>query len=74
MRAMYEICNKDLLYSTGNYIQYFVMSCKGKESKKEYINTHICISIYLSFYLYIDTYICISIYIYTHVCIIESLC
>ena len=26
--------NKDLLYSTGNYIQYFVMTYKGKEYEK----------------------------------------
>ena len=64
MRDMYEICNKDLLYSTGNYIQYFVMSCKGKESKKEYIYTHICISIYLSIYTHIHMYI----YLYIHTC------
>ena len=28
------INNKDLLYSTGNYIQYFVITYKGKESEK----------------------------------------
>ena len=28
---------KDLLYSTGNYIQYFVMTHNGKESENEYI-------------------------------------
>ena len=27
----------DLLYSTGNYTQYFVITYKGKESEKEYI-------------------------------------
>ena len=32
-----EITNKDLLYSTGNYTQYFVITYKGKESEKEYI-------------------------------------
>ena len=26
--------NKDLLYSTGNYIQYFVITYNGKESEK----------------------------------------
>ena len=32
-------CNltKDLLYTTRNYIQYFVITYKGKESEKEYI-------------------------------------
>ena len=34
-----QITNKDLLYSTGNYIQYFVITYKGKESK--YIYTYI---------------------------------
>ena len=33
-----EITNKDLLYSIGNYIQYLVMSYKGKESEKEYVH------------------------------------
>ena len=30
-----QINNKDLLYSTGNYTQYFVITYKGKESEKE---------------------------------------
>ena len=29
--------NKDLLYSTGKYIQYFVLSYKGKQPEKECI-------------------------------------
>ena len=29
--------NKVLLYSTGNNIQYLVITCNGKESEKEYI-------------------------------------
>ena len=29
-----QISNKDLLYSTGNYTQYFVITYKGKESEK----------------------------------------
>ena len=33
---MYKINNKDLLYSTGNYIQYLVITYNGKESEKEY--------------------------------------
>ena len=35
--TIYKIINKDLLHSTGNYTQYFVLTCKGKESEKEYI-------------------------------------
>ena len=29
--------NKDLLYSTGNYIQYLVITYNEKESEKEYL-------------------------------------
>ena len=29
--------NKVLLYSTGNYIQYLVITYNGKESEKEYM-------------------------------------
>ena len=32
--------NKDLLYHTGSYTQYFVIIYKGKESEKEYIYTY----------------------------------
>ena len=32
-----QIDNKDLLYSTGNYIQYLVITYNGKESEKECI-------------------------------------
>ena len=41
--------NKDLLYSTGNYTQYFVVTNKGKESEKEYI--HICITDHFTVHL-----------------------
>ena len=34
---IYKI-NKDLLYSTGNYIQYLVVTYNAKESEKEYIH------------------------------------
>ena len=30
-----QISNKDLLYSTGNYIQYLVITYNGKESEKK---------------------------------------
>ena len=33
--------DKDLLYSTGNYTQYFVRSSKGKKSEKGYRNEDI---------------------------------
>ena len=35
-----QIKNKDLLYSTGKYIQYLVITYSGKESEKEYM--YIC--------------------------------
>ena len=40
----------DLLYITGNYAQYLVIICNGKESEKE--NIHTCVPIYI-IYLYI---------------------
>ena len=36
-----EINNKDPLYSTGNYTQYFVITYEGKESKEKYIYIYI---------------------------------
>ena len=36
-----QITNKDLLYSTENYIQYFVIAYNGKESEKEYVYTYV---------------------------------
>ena len=36
---------QDLLYSTGNYIQYPVINHHGKEYEKEYIYTYIYICI-----------------------------
>ena len=41
-----KIVNKDLLYSTGNFTQYSVITYMGKESEEEYI--HVCIYIYIS--------------------------
>ena len=44
LTTIYKIdTNSDLLYSTGNYTQYFVITYKGKESEKEYICMDICI-------------------------------
>ena len=39
--TIYKIDDKDLLYSTGNSIQYSVMAYIGKESKKEWI--YVCV-------------------------------
>ena len=33
--------NKDLLYSTGNCVQYHVMNSNEKESEKEFMYIHI---------------------------------
>ena len=43
-----QIMNKKLLYSTGNYAQYFVMTYKEKENEKEYIYIYMCIHTYIS--------------------------
>ena len=32
-----QIANKDLLYSTGNSTQYFVITRKGQEPEEEYL-------------------------------------
>ena len=38
---VYKLDNQqDLLYSTGNYIQYLVITYNGKESEKEFIYTY----------------------------------
>ena len=42
-----QVNNKDLLYSTGNYTQYLVITYNGKESEKEYIYIRIYIYIYM---------------------------
>ena len=39
--TVYKINNKDLLYSTGNYIQYLVITNNAKEPDKEYIYIYI---------------------------------
>ena len=38
--TIYKINNKDLLHSTGNYIQYLVITCNEKEPEKEYIDIY----------------------------------
>ena len=46
-----EITNKDLLYSTENYTQYFVITYKGKEFEKEYMY-----QLYIHIYIYTHTH------------------
>ena len=36
-----QVNNKDVLYNTGNYIQYLIITYNGKESEKEYIYVYI---------------------------------
>ena len=51
-----------LLYSTRNYTQYFITSCKGRDSEKEHVC--ICTLIYTDTYIYtcMYTHICISVF------------
>ena len=37
-----QITNMDLLYSTGNSTQYFVITYKGNESEKECMTESLC--------------------------------
>ena len=40
---MYKIGKQqELMYSTGNYTQYLIINCNGKEFGKEYICTYFC--------------------------------
>jgi len=41
---MKQVNKKDLLYSTGKYTQYLVITYNGKEPEKEYIKTNSLIS------------------------------
>ena len=38
-----QVSNKDLQYSIGNYTQYLVINCNGKEPEKEY--TCVCVRV-----------------------------
>ena len=40
--TVYKINNKNLLITTGNYIQYLVITYNGKESKNKYICVCCC--------------------------------
>ena len=64
-----EINNKDLLCSTGNYTQYFVITYEGKESKEElYIYIYICMYVYICIYICMYIYVCIYIYVTDSFC------
>ena len=47
------INNKDLLYSTGNYIQWLAITYNGKESEKEYTYIHVYAYTYLNMNLFV---------------------
>ena len=63
-----QINSKDLLNSTENSIQYFVITYKGKESEKVYVYVYIYI-----FYMYVKYGIYVNaMYIYitfTYICV-----
>ena len=50
--SIFKIIDKDLLCSTGNYIQYSVITYIGKESEKEYIYIYMCVCAYIYIYIY----------------------
>ena len=54
----------DLLYSTGNYVQYFLITILEKESEK-----YIPVCVYIHVYTYVCVYVCVCVYKKT-----ESLC
>ena len=39
-----QLNNKAVLYSTGNYTQYSIITYNGKESEKEHICMYVCIT------------------------------
>ena len=53
---MFKIDNTDLLYSTGNYVQYLAITFNGKESEKVYIHTHTHTHIYIYLCIYTSWY------------------
>ena len=40
-----QVNNKDLVYSTGSYIQYLAIIHNGKESEKEYVCVCVCVCV-----------------------------
>ena len=61
--------NKVQLYSTGNYIQYPMVNCNGKEYEKEHIYIYIHIHTY---YIYVCIYMnhfTAQISIANHLCV-----
>ena len=50
--TIYKITNKALLYSTGNYIQYIVITYKGKKGKR-YMYIYVCVCVCVCMYVYL---------------------
>ena len=50
-----QINNKDLLYSTGNNIQYLAITYKGKKLKK---NVYVCVCVCVYTYMESENIIC----------------
>ena len=42
---------KDLLYSTGNYTEYLIITYNGKEYKEIYIHIYVYLYIYIYIYM-----------------------
>ena len=66
------ITNKDLLYSTGNCTQCFVITCKGKESENEFVC--VCVYIYVYIYKIYSEYMYVCIYMYIYKIYSEYMC
>ena len=48
--AICKIINKDLLYSTGNNIEYLVIAYKGEDSEHTHTQTHTHTHVYILLY------------------------
>ena len=65
--TLYKINNKDLLCSTGNYIQYLVVTYKGKQSL-----SYVYIYVYVYIYIFIYVYICMCMCMYICICMCSN--
>ena len=67
--------SRDLLYSTGNYIQYLVITCNtynGTESKYIYKFRYIHICMYMCVYVYIYMCVCVCVCVKVKVLVTQS--
>ena len=55
-RYITHITNKDLLQSTGNHTQYFIITYKGQASEKE--KMCVCVYVYMRVYIYVLFILC----------------